>query len=72
MISEEYSGQKFEKRRIAELETLLKDSKYNWMRVESVPEIGEWQIIDIRNGRVRFQERPIVVYNTVKEITQYK
>ena len=42
------------------------------MRVESVPEIGEWQIIDIRNGRVRFQERPIVVYNTVKEITQNK
>ena len=72
MISEEYSGEKFEKRRIAELETLFKDSQYSWMKVEPGPEIGKWQIIDIRNGRVRFQERPIVVYNTVKEITQNK
>ncbi len=67
---EEYTGQKFENRKIAEVETMLRNSQYNWMKVKPVPETGQWQIIDKRNGKVRFQKEPIKVYETIKEITQ--
>lgn len=67
---EEYIGQKSENNKIAEMESMLKNSQYSWMKVEPVPELGKWQIIDIRNGRVCFQERPYIVYETIKEITQ--
>lgn len=59
-----------EERLFIEAEYLLINSQYNWMEVKPVSEQNLWQIVDKRNGRVRFREKPIKVYETIKEITQ--
>lgn len=66
----EYIRQKFENRKIAEVETMLRNSQYNWMKVEKTLDKDKWQIRDKRNGKVRFIGTPQKVIETVKEITQ--
>lgn len=51
---------------IAELEMMLKNSQYSWMKI-----INTWQIIDSRHSnKVRFQGTPEKVKEVIKEITQ--
>ena len=58
--------------KLEELQTMLKNSQYSYMTVKALFERDEWQIIDIRNNQLRFEDTPAIVYDTIKEITKNK
>ena len=58
--------------KLKEIQTMLKNSQYSYMTAKALFERDEWQIIDIRNNQLRFEDTPAIVYDTIKEITKNK
>ena len=51
---------------LAELEIKLKNSQYNWAKVEAVTEINKWVVIDRKDNKVRFIAPPEKMYKILK------
>lgn len=69
IAKEETTETLYDNIKLEEIQTMLKNSQYSYMTVKALFETNEWQIIDIRNNRVRFKHTPKIVYDTIKEIT---
>lgn len=59
-----------EDKRVAEAETLLKNSKYSYLKLIQVPNEDKWQILDTRKNTVIHKDTSQKVYENIKEITQ--
>ncbi len=54
-----------------EVQQMLNNSPYNWMKIQRTFDYNKWQIVDSRNNnKVRFEGTPEKILETVKEITQ--
>lgn len=58
------------KKLFKEIEELIKNSQYDWMKLRRTFDYDKWQIVDSRNNKVRFEDTPEKIAKTVREITQ--
>lgn len=72
IAQEETTETLYDEVKMKEIQTMLKNSQYSYMTVKALFERDEWQIIDIRNNQLRFEDTPAIVYDTIKEITKNK
>lgn len=78
-IIAEYTAQDIERRKTVppnkpmykEVQQILENSQYNWLKVRRTFDYNKWQLVDSRNkDKVRYEGTPEKILETVKEITQ--
>ena len=50
---------------LAEVEKELKNSQNNWMKIEAIPEINKWIVIERRTNIVRFIASPEKMFKII-------
>lgn len=63
---EDKISQEEQEKLLVELEIKLKNSQYNWAKVEAVTEINKWIVIDKKDNKVRFIAPPEKIYKILK------
>ena len=63
---EDKISQEEQSKLLAELEIKLRDTKYKSLKIEAVPEINKWVVIDRKDNKVRFIAPPEKMYKILK------